>query len=272
MWIQRWFETSNVIKKPLLFKRTLALMPNSMGGCTRRLQAQVAVAFFSSLWVCGMGAQTLLKPELAVRVDTPSPDDRALGSDVNAQMDLQLEELRAQKTQIQHNYEQQNAACLKKFAVTGCKTDALKEKNALMAVLKKQEAQIAEQQKRLRSEQKLKDLDERQSPQELERIKERTRLAELAFEDRQAAHEQRLSEHERQLSSKVQTHEPPIDPQKAKDRQTRTQNAQDAYDQKIKAAKEHREDLRKRLETKTVHPVPLVLPQSVQPPKNKIDP
>ena len=247
-------------------------MPNSMGGCSRRLQAQAAVALIWSLWACGMGAQTPLKAELAVRVDTPSPDERTLGSDVNAQMDLLLVELRIQKTQIQHNYEQQNAVCQKKFAVTGCKMDALKEKNALMAALKKQEAQIAEQQKRLRSEQKLKDLDERQSPQEIERIKERTRLAELAFEGRLEAHEQRLSEHERQLSTKVQTLEPPLAEQKAKDRLTMTQNAQDAYDQKIKAANEHREDLRKRLETKTVHPAPLVLPQSVQPPKNKIDP
>ena len=228
------------------------------------------------LWVGGLLAQTLLTADGATRVDAPSRERGALthealeALDVAAHIDLQLQALRAQKLLIEQNFEQQNAVCLKKFAVTGCKREAVDERNALMGVVKKQEAQLAEQQKRLRSEQKLSDLAKRQSPEELERIQVRTRAAEQAFEERQSAHDERLAEHARQLNTSAQALEPLSAEQKAKDRQASAKSAQDVYEQKIQAAKEHREELRKRLETKTLHPAPLAKPESLQAPNKPV--
>jgi len=242
-------------------------------------------------WVGGLLAQTRLTPDVETRVDAPSrqggalihaaheaqktdkadeADEADVADELAAHIDLQLQALRAQKLLIEQNYEQQHAACLKKFAVTGCKREAVDEKNALMGAVKKQEAQLAEQQKRLRSEQKLRDLAKRQSPEELERIQVRTRAAQQAFEERQSAHEERLADHARQLNTPAQALEPLSAEQKAKDRQASAKSAQDVYEQKIRAAKEHREELRKRLETKTLHLAPLALPENVQAPNKSV--
>ena len=212
-------------------------------------------------------AQSQASPGQASQADPITPEDLKPQDAPTSTVDRQLEQLRAQREDIEKSFVQTNAACLKKFAVTGCKIDALNEKNALLAVIKRQEAQLGEQQKSLRSEQKLRDLAERQSPEELERAKERAQRAQQAFDERSSAHAARMAEHERQLNAETTPEKTASPEKKTLARETGAQSAQAIYDQKIKAAAEHREELRKRVENKTLHPVPLPLPTSVQPPK-----
>jgi len=179
--------------------------------------------------------------------------------------ELRLQQIQVEKAQIEKNFEQKNSACLNKFAVTGCKLDALTEKNELMSPLKKEEAQISQEQKRLRSEQKLQEISLRESPEELERVREKAKVAQDAYEERMKAQAERLNEHERQMNAQSSP-SPALSPEeRAADRQAGAKNAQAIYDEKIKNANAHRQDQRQRLATKTLHPKPLPVPELSKP-------
>jgi len=197
----------------------------------------------------------------------PSPTPDALVNPLN--LDLRLEELKVQKDQIQKNFEQKNLECTKKFAVTGCKMDALHEKNELLSTIKKEEAQISQAQKRIRREQKLQEISARESPQELERAKEKAKIAQDNFNDRMKAHDHRLQEHETKLNAEGSS-KPMVTPeQRALERQAGVKSAQEMYDEKIKQANEHRQEQQQRLATKTLHPKPLPVPAELKTPEQK---
>jgi hypothetical protein len=223
--------------------------------------AALGLASFCALAQISSSTEGVSRDDL-ITAQTPKPEEA-----LKAARLLQLEELRAKRDEIEKTYEQKNAACLKKFAVTGCKIDALNEKNTLLGSIKKQEAQLNEQQKSLQSEQKLKDIAERHSPEEQERANERAQRAQQAFDERSTAHAVRLAEHERQLNAERASEKVLSPEKKALARAAGAQSSQELYDQKIKAAADHREELRKRVESKTLHPAPLPLPGSVQTPK-----
>ncbi len=229
------------------------------------MKALVCVSVGLASWsACAQSQASLV--QVTEQDATPAADLKPQDAPTST-MDRELEQLRARRDEIEKSFDQKNKACLKKFAVTGCKIDALNEKNSLLSEIKKQEAQLSEQQKSLRSEQKLRELADRQSPEELERAKERAQRAQQAFDERSNAHAARMADHERQLKAETPPEKAPSPEKKALVREARAQSAQALYDQKIKAAAEHREELRKRLESKTVHPAPLPLPSGVQAPK-----
>jgi colicin import membrane protein len=185
--------------------------------------------------------------------------------------ELRLEQIKVEKAQIEKNFEQKNLACLNKFAVTGCKLDVLAEKNELLSPLKKEEAQISQEQKRLRSEQKLQEISLRESPEELERVREKAKIAQDAYEERMKAHAERWDEHERLMNAQVSP-SPALSPEeRAVERQSGVKNAQAIHDEKLKNAIAHRQDQRQRLATKTLHPKPLPVPEiskSIDPPRS----
>jgi len=238
-----------------------------INGVSWRLVSFLSIVLLSPFAV----AQTT--PPMAPNNPIPWPDNRAPLQAVQtserveekASFELRLDQLSLQKKQIQQNFEQKNLDCSRKFAVTGCKIDALREKNESMAIVKKEEAQISQEQKRLRSEQKRQEISWRESPEELERAREKAQVAQDNYDERTKAHAQRVDEHERQLNAEGLQLEDKSPEQRALERQAGAKSAQETHDEKIRKANAHRQEHLQRLSTKTLHPKPLPVPDVPKP-------
>lgn len=110
-----------------------------------------------------------------------------------AEPGVQRERIKVERAAVEARFSEEQQACRAKFAVTDCMRGVTSERNARLAELRRQENALADTRRRLREEQRQRDLAQRQAQKERDDQQRRERAARESREraERTAALEKR---------------------------------------------------------------------------------
>lgn len=96
------------------------------------------------------------------------------------------ERLKTERAAVEARFAGQQKACRARFAVTDCERAAQRERNAALGDLRRQERILDEAERKRRTAERLKDLEERNSPEKRAQDAERRRQAVIEQHEREA--------------------------------------------------------------------------------------
>ncbi|TFZ08481.1 hypothetical protein [Ramlibacter humi] len=168
----------------------------------------------------------------------------------------------AERSHIEAAFTQAQKACYQKFAVSDCIDEARDTRREQLADLRRQEIQLNDAERRRRSAERIKDLDERQS-QEKQDQKAQSRGKALADQQTRESRAATKADKAAQAASAAQARA-----QKAAGKETKDPTLPDAqanasrYDERMKEAQEHRAKVeKKQAESQKPAKAPLPVPQ-----------
>ena len=162
--------------------------------------------------------------------------------------------LKAQMDAVELDTRQHMALCAHRFAVTDCQLGAQARRIERLKPLKDELLPLEDQERAIKAQDARDALANKHSEEALARESARILQAQAAHDQRLVEHQQGGIDHQRQAQKVPKPLEPPSSQSPTPEAQL---EATRAYDQKLAKAREHQAQVQKHLREKTSHPKPL---------------